>query len=119
MLATRGDPGPGHPVDDRAHGRLYSSPAPLPCGTTRKASYTPSTRLTADRTWARWEMSASSKVKRSVAIRARPVATVADTVLTWWSERTSVMSRSSLVRSSASTWMVTANTEGPEVSQVT
>ncbi len=52
-----------------------------------------------------------SKVNRETATRSRVVVTVADRMLTCASERTRVTSDSRRVRSSASTWMATRNSE--------
>src|ERR1700733_1320756 len=52
-----------------------------------------------------------SKVNRLNATRSRLVVTAADKILTCWSDSTLVTSAKSLVRSSASTWMATRNTE--------
>src|SRR5579875_1451034 len=52
-----------------------------------------------------------SNVKRDSATRSLLVVTLADRMLTCWSDSTRVTSDSSLVRSSASTWIATRNTD--------
>src|ERR1700728_2049385 len=66
---------------------------------------------TARSTLARCLGSAISKVNRLTATRSRLVVTDADRMFTCWSDRTLVTSDSSRVRSSASTWIATRNTE--------
>ena len=60
----------------RARAPAGGRPASLSSGTTRYASNTPSTRLTAASTLDRCAMSASSNVNRSRVMRSRPVAEV-------------------------------------------
>ena len=66
---------------------------------------------TARSTWPRCLGSPISKVNRLTATRSRLVVTEADRMFTCWSDSARVTSDSSRVRSSASTWMATRNTE--------
>ena len=59
------------------------------------------------------------EVKRLIATRSLVVWTLADRMLTCWSDRIRVTSESSRVRSSASTWMATRKTEASDGAQCT
>lgn len=78
---------------------------------TRYTSYTPGTARTDLRTASRWLASAISKVNLENAVLSLAVVTEACKIFTALSDKAFVTSESSRARSSASTWILTRNTE--------